>query len=79
MLQTEKEWETRLLIERSTAIKCPSIGLQLANTKKIQQVLSEPGIVEKFLDLENAQNVRKTFAKQWDWKRRMTALIKLFK
>uniref|UniRef100_A0A915EGA3 Glutathione synthetase n=1 Tax=Ditylenchus dipsaci TaxID=166011 RepID=A0A915EGA3_9BILA len=63
--KTEKEWETRLLIERSTAIKCPSIGLQLANTKKIQQVLSEPGIVEKFLDLENAQNVRKTFAKQW--------------
>lgn len=35
---SNKEWDARLLIERSTAIKCPWIGLQLANTKKIQQV-----------------------------------------
>lgn len=32
------EWKARLMIERSKAIKCPWIGLQLANTKKIQQV-----------------------------------------
>ena len=32
-------WAARLKIERSTAIKCPDIGLHLAGTKKIQQVL----------------------------------------
>lgn len=35
---TDLEWQARLTMERSTAIKCPSIGLHLANTKKIQQV-----------------------------------------
>lgn len=37
---SEREWRTRLIIERSSAIKCPWIGLQLANTKKVQQVRS---------------------------------------
>ncbi|CAK5085222.1 unnamed protein product [Meloidogyne enterolobii] len=54
---SEVAWNARLLMERSTAIKCPWIGLQMANTKKIQQVLSCSGILEKYLtssnDLEN--------------------------
>lgn len=32
---TEKEWDVRLLLERSQAIKCPSIQYQLAGTKKV--------------------------------------------
>lgn len=32
---TEKEWQVRLLIERSRAIKCPSIQYHLAGTKKV--------------------------------------------
>lgn len=32
---TEKEWSIRLLIERSRAIKCPSIQYHLAGTKKV--------------------------------------------
>lgn len=32
------EWNTRRIIELSDAVKCPWIGLQLANTKKVQQV-----------------------------------------
>lgn len=43
---TPREWSTRLLIERSLAIKCPSIALQLAGCKKVQQVLAEPGVLE---------------------------------
>ncbi|KAK8849378.1 glutathione synthetase [Kwoniella newhampshirensis] len=43
------EWTTRLLLERSRAIKCPSMALQLAGAKKIQQVLCEPGVLEDFL------------------------------
>ncbi|WVF69870.1 glutathione synthetase [Kwoniella sp. CBS 6097] len=43
------EWDTRLLLEKSNAIKCPSMALQLAGAKKIQQVLAEPGVLEDFL------------------------------
>ncbi|KAK4048152.1 Glutathione synthetase [Microbotryomycetes sp. JL221] len=47
---TEQEWQTRLLIERSLAIKCPSIALQLAGCKKVQQVLAEPGQLDRFFE-----------------------------
>ena len=33
-----QDWETQLMIERSTAMKCPSVNYQLTGTKKIQQV-----------------------------------------
>ena len=33
---TEKEWEMRLMLERSLAIKCPSIHYHLAGAKKVQ-------------------------------------------
>lgn len=46
---TSSEWTTRLLLERSRAIKCPSMALQLAGAKKIQQVLAEPGVLEDLL------------------------------
>ncbi|BEI80105.1 hypothetical protein CcaverHIS002_0106340 [Cutaneotrichosporon cavernicola] len=48
------EWDTRVLLERSTAIKCPSMALQLAGAKKVQQVLAEPGVLEDML-LGNAR------------------------
>ncbi|KAH8922935.1 glutathione synthase [Atractiella rhizophila] len=44
---SHNEWHIRELIERSRAIKCPSIALQLAGAKKVQQVLSEPGVLEE--------------------------------
>lgn len=46
---TSKEWDTRVLLERSTAIKCPSMALQLAGAKKVQQVLAAPGVLEDML------------------------------
>lgn len=46
---SHQQYETRKKIERSKAIKCPSINLQLAGSKKIQAVLSRPGVVESFL------------------------------
>ncbi|EIW68118.1 hypothetical protein TREMEDRAFT_64014 [Tremella mesenterica DSM 1558] len=54
---TGSEWDTRLLLERSRAIKCPSMALQLAGAKKIQQVLAEPGKLEEFLLGENQPDV----------------------
>ena len=48
---TEVEWATRLLLERSNAIKCPTIALQLAGAKKVQQVLASPGQLDRFLGI----------------------------
>ena len=32
------EWEARLLVERSRAVKCPDLAFHLCGTKKVQQV-----------------------------------------
>ena len=54
------------MIECSNAIKCPSINYHLAGTKKIQQELSKPDVLEKFIsDPQKAQRLQKTFAKQY--------------
>ncbi|KAI8319861.1 glutathione synthase, partial [Martensiomyces pterosporus] len=47
---TEKEWEGRWLVEKSRAISVPSLAYHLAGCKKIQQVLAQPGVVERFVD-----------------------------
>ena len=49
------EWETRKKLELSRAIKCPSIAVQLAGAKKVQQVLAEHNELERFLDVLGAQ------------------------
>jgi len=46
---SEKEWDARIMIERSLAIKSPTIHYHLAGTKKVQQRLAEPGMLERFL------------------------------
>jgi glutathione synthase len=49
----QNEWDARLLIERSCAIKCPSIQYHLAGTKKVQQALAKPGMLKRFLSNED--------------------------
>ncbi|EFN74269.1 Glutathione synthetase [Camponotus floridanus] len=51
---TEKEWDIRLLIERSRAIKCPSVQYHLAGTKKVQQSLAQSSVLKKFLKDETS-------------------------
>lgn len=46
---TQDEWDARYLIEISKAIKCPSIHYHLAGTKKVQQALAKPGMLNRFL------------------------------
>lgn len=61
--KNEKIWEASLMMERSLAIKCPSAGYHLAGCKKIQQVLAQDGVLERFLvDPDRVQRVRETFA-----------------
>ena len=63
---TEREWDARTLIERSTAMKCPSVGTHLAGTKKIQQVLGEEGVLESLgVDADDCLLIRSTFAQQF--------------
>ncbi|XP_069077165.1 glutathione synthetase-like [Pleurodeles waltl] len=61
---SEQGWEARLLMERAKAIKCPDVATQLAGTKKVQQELSRPGALERFLpgDPEAVARIRATFA-----------------
>lgn len=61
---SEQTWEARLLMERSRAVKCPDISTHLAGTKKVQQVLARPGVLEKFFpdQPEVVEQIRATFA-----------------
>jgi glutathione synthetase len=61
----EEEWKARLHLERSRAIKCPSILTHLAGCKKVQQVLATPHSphLKRFLPDESvASRVLTTFA-----------------
>ncbi|GLT78971.1 hypothetical protein SLA2020_504860 [Shorea laevis] len=63
---SESEWNARLLMEQSSAIKCPSISYHLAGTKKIQQELAKPNVLERFLESkEDIAKVRECFAGLW--------------
>lgn len=54
-------WDARLQLEKSAAIKCPSILSHLATFKKVQQALTIPGALERFLPESEAATIRKTF------------------
>uniref|UniRef100_A0A8C7NZC8 Glutathione synthetase n=1 Tax=Oncorhynchus mykiss TaxID=8022 RepID=A0A8C7NZC8_ONCMY len=61
---TERSWEARLMMERSLAVKCPDISTHLAGTKKVQQELGRPGVLERFFPGEPdvVDQIRATFA-----------------
>ena len=70
--QSPSDWATRLLIERSTAIKCPTVALQLAGAKKVQQVLAAPsnddGLLQRFLPTEfhgSIKDIKASFKQIW--------------
>ncbi|KAI0024583.1 glutathione synthase [Xylariomycetidae sp. FL0641] len=52
-------WDARCHLERSAAIKCPSVLTQVAGTKKVQQVLatpvtpSNPSVLGRYLDQDS--------------------------
>ncbi|KAF9232322.1 glutathione synthase [Melanogaster broomeanus] len=80
---TEEHFKTRFTLERSRAIKCPTIPLQLAGGKKVQEVLSQPSIVEKFftspsgVDTSNdAADLRETWMPAWHDARAHSLVLK---
>lgn len=70
--KSERDWEARSHLERSAAIKCPTVLNQLAGSKIIQQVLAEntgQDNLAKFLaDTKPSMisRLRATFAPQYD-------------
>lgn len=70
--KSSRDWEARIHLERSAAIKCPTVLNQLSGCKKVQQVLAEPtgpDHLSSFLsgtDRETIASLRKTFAPQYD-------------
>lgn len=57
----EQGVDARLLLERSRAIKCPTVLSHIAGLKKVQQALAEPGALERFVDVHEAEQLRITF------------------
>lgn len=62
---TNRHWDARLLLERSHAIKAPSVEMQLAGSTKVQQALAEPGVLERFVSTAEAEQLRVVFAGLW--------------
>ncbi|KAA8647618.1 glutathione synthase [Aspergillus tanneri] len=70
--KSERDWEARTHLERSAAIKCPTVLNQLSGCKIVQQVLAEsagPDHLANFLadvDPSVVARLRATFAPQYD-------------
>ncbi|CAM6100484.1 unnamed protein product [Calypogeia fissa] len=63
---SEIEWDARLLLERSAAVKCPTISYHLTGAKKIQQELARPGVLERFVkDARAVSTLKSCFAGLW--------------
>ncbi|XP_076061731.1 glutathione synthetase-like isoform X2 [Oratosquilla oratoria] len=58
---TDVEWDARLLIERSLALKSPTISYHLAGTKKVQQELAMPGVLERYISEEESKLLSQLF------------------
>ncbi|XP_054158697.1 glutathione synthetase-like [Oppia nitens] len=62
----DQDWDVRLLMERSRAVKCPSIQYHLTGCKKIQQIVSNRQVVEKFVaDRRDVDDLMQVFAGLW--------------
>lgn len=59
---SDREWNARCRIERSVAIKCPTINYHLSGTKKVQQALAKEENLRRFLkDETKVQAVKSVF------------------
>lgn len=59
---SSQEWVTRSELELCSAIKCPNICYQLVGAKKVQQMLTLPGVLEKYTQNDDdAQFLRSCF------------------
>ena len=64
--QSEGDFHARALIEAASAIAVPDLYTQLAGAKKVQQALSDPAVLARFLPAREAARVAGCFAGQYD-------------
>ena len=55
------EWRAREMMEYSTAIKCPSIGVHLIGSKHFQTVFNRKEVLLRYLNEEEAQELLAVF------------------
>ena len=53
-----KTWDARLFLEKSQAIKCPSVLTQLSGSKKIQQLLTNENVIREILPSITDQDLK---------------------
>jgi glutathione synthase len=58
-------WDAREAMERSSAVKAPSLPHHLVGFKKIQQLLCDPAILRKYTSDQSAVRLSKTFMGQY--------------
>jgi glutathione synthetase len=59
------EWAARQHLERSFAIKCPSILTQISCTKKVQQLLAKDSNLKRFVSDASSLRLKKTFMEMY--------------
>ncbi|MGK5094605.1 glutathione synthase [Deltaproteobacteria bacterium TL4] len=64
-LESSLAFKGRQMIESSSSIKVPDIGMQLAGSKKIQQVLTNPDQLSRYVPAKVLQDVLSTFVGQY--------------
>ncbi|OMH84435.1 Glutathione synthetase [Zancudomyces culisetae] len=64
-----QKWQVRKELEHRLATKVPNVGYQLAGMKKVQQILTQPGILTRFLgDDQQALNlIESTFMRMYSF------------
>lgn len=63
---SETEWTALELIERSYSIKCPTLPYILAGFKRVQQALTVPGALNRFVSSQDAVELLKaSMVGQW--------------
>lgn len=67
--KNSNDWDARLLIEESLAIKSPNILNQLTGAKSVQQALCDPNVIQKFIeDKTVSEKLQSTFVDQFCFK-----------
>lgn len=61
---SEEEWEARVYLEATHAIKCPSLLTQLSGSKKVQQILTDPVLIKKILSKDGQTAVDDSIIQQ---------------
>lgn len=62
---TATQYQTRYVLESSVAIKCPSVQLQLAGGKKVQETLTQGDIASRYCQGNCLEDLRSSWMSMW--------------